>query len=158
MKFSQSPLMPLLLGNIAIAQAETTTTASSASSTNLPNLVSKVPECILGCLPKVGEEIGCKSTDLECLCSDIGALVAHVATCIPRHECDLDDASAGADLLRPVCDAVGSSPDAAAVSSASSIITAAIADAEETATSNPAAPVAIPSEGALAALLAVLLA
>lgn len=63
----------------------------------------------------------------------------------------------GIDLLRPVCDAMSSSPGSAAVASASSIITAAIGPATATTTSNPAAMMGIPSEGILAALLAALL-
>ncbi|KAH8675064.1 hypothetical protein BGZ61DRAFT_591370 [Ilyonectria robusta] len=155
MKFSQIQLASLLVCGV-IAQTETTT-ASSASSTDLPGLLSQVPNCILGCLPKVGEEIGCKSTDLECLCSDIGALVAHMATCVPGSGCGIKDVSDGTDLLLPVCDAMSSSPDSAAVESASSIITAAIGPATATTTSNPAAMMGVPSEGILAALLAALL-
>lgn len=63
----------------------------------------------------------------------------------------------GTDLLRPVCDAMSSSPDSAAVESASSIITAAIGPATATTTSNPATMMGVPSEGILAALLAALL-
>ncbi|KAH6990160.1 hypothetical protein EDB80DRAFT_882167 [Ilyonectria destructans] len=155
MKFSQIHLTSLLVCGV-IAQTETTTT-SSASSTDLPSLLSQVPDCILGCLPDVGEEIGCKSTDLECLCSDIGALVAHMATCVPGNKCGIKDVNDGIDLLRPVCDAMSSSPGSAAVASASSIITAAIGPATATTTSNPAAMMGIPSEGILAALLAALL-
>ncbi|KAH7137754.1 hypothetical protein EDB81DRAFT_800717 [Dactylonectria macrodidyma] len=140
-----------------------TTTSSSTSTTSLPELVSKVPTCILGCLPKVGEEIGCSSTDFECICSDSSSFIAHLTPCIIRNSCGLEDTEDGSDLFDPICAAVSASPASAAVASASSIVTAAIAEASDsaaTATStstNAAAPLAIGSGGILAAFMAMLL-
>ncbi|KAH7353385.1 hypothetical protein B0T11DRAFT_300533 [Plectosphaerella cucumerina] len=140
-----------------------TTTSPSAAATSLPDLVSQVPTCILGCLPKVGEEIGCSPTDFECICSDSGSFVAHLARCMVSNSesCGSKDAEDGTTLFDPICNAVRASPAPAAVASASSIVSAAIAEASEAAASptptNAAMAMSISHGGILGAIAALLL-
>ncbi|RSL56811.1 hypothetical protein CEP53_006676 [Fusarium sp. AF-6] len=122
------PTNTMFIRIVALAVAvHATTTASAPKPTTLPVLVSEVPSCVAGCLESTHEEIGCDAANIECLCSEVASLVAKMGPCIIKHGCELDEASDGTDLIRPICDRMGDSPDDAEVVSASKIFDAAIA-------------------------------
>ncbi|KZL78204.1 CFEM domain-containing protein [Colletotrichum tofieldiae] len=116
-----------------LATAQSTITSSATSTaTSLPSLVSQIPSCAAGCLPKVGTETGCGVADFECMCSDIGSFVAHMGVCLLKHGCSKDDTTKASNIGEDICDAVSSNTDAAAIASASSLVTAAVAKATAT--------------------------
>ncbi|UPK96529.1 hypothetical protein LCI18_007464 [Fusarium solani-melongenae] len=122
------PTNTILFRILALAVAVcATTTATTPKPTTLPGLISEIPSCVAGCLESIHEEIGCDPANIGCLCSDVGSLVAKMGPCIIKHGCELDEASNGTDLIRPVCDRMGDKPDDAEVVSASKVLDAAIA-------------------------------
>ncbi|KAJ4223268.1 hypothetical protein FSOLCH5_005078 [Fusarium solani] len=122
------PTNTILFRILALAVAvRATTTVSTPKPTTLPGLVSEIPSCVAGCLETIHEQIGCDAANLECLCSDVGSLVAKMGPCIIKHGCELDEASDGTDLIRPICDRMGDKPDDAGIVSASKVLDAAIA-------------------------------
>ncbi|KAL2692549.1 hypothetical protein Neosp_002959 [[Neocosmospora] mangrovei] len=82
--------------------------------------------------------------------------------CIIKHGCELDEASDGTDLIRPICDRMGEKPDDAEIVSASKVLDAAIATqatADTSSTSTNAAvnvaydTIKVLAAGAVAALV-----
>ncbi|KAH6894673.1 hypothetical protein B0T10DRAFT_590368 [Thelonectria olida] len=98
-----------ILALAAAARAATTTTS-------LAELVNGIPTCVAGCPENIHEAIGCDAADLECLCSDVASLVAHIGPCIIKNGCDINDASG----------------DGSEIASASKVLEAAIASQSTT--------------------------
>ncbi|WQF75336.1 Putative extracellular membrane protein, CFEM [Colletotrichum destructivum] len=129
----------LLLGGMLAPLAIATTTATTTTSalpTALPSLVSQIPSCAVPCWNKVKTEIGCDAGNFGCLCEFDGELVVKMGICTRLSDCKDKETSDAVGIVGSVCDAYKQS-SGDAVSSASSIITAAIGKATATASSQP---------------------
>ncbi|KAH7471806.1 hypothetical protein FOMA001_g13589 [Fusarium oxysporum f. sp. matthiolae] len=52
----------------------------------------KIQRCAATCTEAVVERVGSKTTDLECLCSDLGSVVAKMTPSIAlKGDCDFED-------------------------------------------------------------------
>lgn len=85
--------MSLVMAAPAVATTTTTTaTATSVAASALPSFVAQMPACVAGCLPTVGKEIGCDTTDLKCMCDQENVFDVHMDTCMFK-ACSKDDRS-----------------------------------------------------------------
>jgi hypothetical protein len=118
----------LFLGSqLVAAQTLTTSTTSSApstSGTSLPDMVDQIDECVLACIRKVAPDVGCSSTDFDCLCAtDVSNFRSKITGCvIGRSGCDLTAASKSGKLIGPICDAVKDGASPSDVAEASRIV------------------------------------
>ncbi|TVY65015.1 hypothetical protein Focb16_v015434 [Fusarium oxysporum f. sp. cubense] len=112
-----------VLSMVASSNAATTTTTSDVAATALPSLVDSLPSCATKCFATVGGEIGCKTTDLKCMCDQDDVFKAHWGTCV-RKECKDKEFNQALDTRDDICAAMSKKPDSAAVESASSVIEA----------------------------------
>ncbi|EXK23562.1 hypothetical protein FOMG_18482 [Fusarium oxysporum f. sp. melonis 26406] len=57
--------------------------------------------CAATCTEAVVERVGSKTTDLECLCSDLGSVVNKMTLCVAlKGDCDFEDVHNDTDLNR----------------------------------------------------------
>ncbi|KAI1120138.1 hypothetical protein F5Y10DRAFT_290284 [Nemania abortiva] len=133
--------------------------AAAQNSTSLPDLVSQIPECAIGCFQEGADSAGCSTTDFTCLCKNQSSFIAGAATCV-LGACQGDDQSKTISLAGQICTEVQDNPASSAVASASAIVTSALGAASAT-TSADADSAAYRPEmglglmGAIAAMLAL---
>ncbi|CAJ2509133.1 Uu.00g141590.m01.CDS01 [Anthostomella pinea] len=115
--------------------------AQNSTSTSLPNLVSELPQCALGCLNDSANSAGCAVTDFTCLCgTGKSKFINAIGTCVTLSaKCSSEDIKNATQLAPEICSAATTDPDPTAVASASNIVASAVAS--ETASSAPGVPV-----------------
>ncbi|KUI55666.1 GPI-anchored protein 10 [Cytospora mali] len=127
---------------IATTAAQSTTTTGSAAPTttgDLGSLVSQLPECALGCLNTAATDIGCKASDLTCLCSKSSQLVSSIGPCILFSSgCSSDQRDQISSLANDLCSDVNAS-NSTELASASNYINSALATATSVSTSSSSA-------------------
>lgn len=114
-----------------VAQSPTSTgTAATASNSDLPSLVSQLPECALGCLDTAAKSIGCDAADLTCLCSKSQDFIDAIGPCIFLSSgCTSDEQSQISSLASSICNDVVNNPNSTELASASNYLTSAMATA-----------------------------
>lgn len=86
----RSYMITILSTSFGLAVAITTT---STTASPLPSLAAQIPECVAGCFPTVGTEIGCHTADLMCMCSQATVFQVHLQECMSKHKCSKNDQS-----------------------------------------------------------------
>ncbi|KAI9150124.1 hypothetical protein HJFPF1_09879 [Paramyrothecium foliicola] len=157
----------LLLGQLAAAQTTTETTSTSTPSaptgtqTSLPDLVSQIDDCVLGCIKKVAVDINCSATDFECLCAtNVENFRSSLQGCVFNDGCSITQALRSAELIDPICQAVRNNPDQEAVASASRLVEEGGAEETQAPDGDDGGSAAsnVVANGLLAAVVALLLA
>ncbi|KAM0331367.1 hypothetical protein ACHAQA_003039 [Verticillium albo-atrum] len=115
----------------ASSPASAATSSSTANSDTLPGLVDQLPRCAVSCLVSAASDIGCSSTDFQCLCSSATNLATSIGPCVLLSSgCGTDDARRAGEIAPQICDKVNNNPDASEVASASAIVAGAAATAD----------------------------
>ncbi|KAM0276568.1 hypothetical protein ACHAQH_006620 [Verticillium albo-atrum] len=107
------------------------TSTSTANSDTLPGLVDQLPRCAVSCLVSASADIGCSSTDFQCLCSSGTDLATSIGPCVLLSSgCGSSDARTAAEIAPQICEKIKNNPDAGEVASASAIVAGAAATAD----------------------------
>lgn len=79
-------------------------TSPSSIFADILELRAELPECSLLCIAKGAEAFGCRTTDLDCQCTQLEAMSAEVAPCLVNEgRCELDELTDTVEIVGEMC-------------------------------------------------------
>ncbi|KAF7547289.1 hypothetical protein G7Z17_g7834 [Cylindrodendrum hubeiense] len=96
----------MILHRLLLFFTTTALVATTAAATDLAALAqfqANLPKCAVKCLAAGVKEHGCESTDVDCQCTHLEAIIQTTSPCLVKAGCDLDEISDTANLVATLC-------------------------------------------------------